>query len=465
MIHHGVQSAHSLKAKEKLGIHKALQFMGDVHLIENDEVTAANSKFAGAVIWSSELRCVSEILDWWMKKDLFKNYVRHTYGRTRRRERKGEEERREGEGCGTAGALTSPRSARANAARAHQQNLQRCARDSTSKHTWMQRGSGERDRMSAGTRRHALRVAASPSNLVPTRQRVQVRRHRGVHEGGEQEVWHGRQRVRAEIREMETSVVRGTRIYGKHIPRGALDSAVRVRGGEAMAGDTRGTRGEQGWGTREREMGWGKKYRDGVRAPASLSTLPPAFLSSAASFCTSLASVYGCIGTASVCVSKPESWSERVSEEGVNAERRYTYLVPAHKLVTMRVPAPRSSGKWLPNAPRPSMQNTSAREPEAIVPVVAGPACPGIGSSGGISFPSSPPVCIFALVTPVVALVEVLVLVVVAARAGIGSSGGIASSSSSSCGIGGDMGMPIGSRWKWNGAGREEGEEGVLVDV
>ncbi|KAJ7741886.1 hypothetical protein B0H16DRAFT_1464333 [Mycena metata] len=32
--------AHSFKAREKLGIHKALQFMGDVHLMENDEITA-----------------------------------------------------------------------------------------------------------------------------------------------------------------------------------------------------------------------------------------------------------------------------------------------------------------------------------------------------------------------------------------------------------------------------------------
>ncbi|KAJ7768920.1 hypothetical protein B0H16DRAFT_1452851 [Mycena metata] len=32
--------AHSLKVKEKLRIHKALQFMGDVHLMENDEGTA-----------------------------------------------------------------------------------------------------------------------------------------------------------------------------------------------------------------------------------------------------------------------------------------------------------------------------------------------------------------------------------------------------------------------------------------
>ncbi|KAJ7749480.1 hypothetical protein B0H16DRAFT_874600 [Mycena metata] len=34
--------AHSLKANEKLGIHKALQFIGDVHLMENDEVTAVS---------------------------------------------------------------------------------------------------------------------------------------------------------------------------------------------------------------------------------------------------------------------------------------------------------------------------------------------------------------------------------------------------------------------------------------
>ncbi|KAJ7770069.1 hypothetical protein B0H16DRAFT_1777148 [Mycena metata] len=33
---------HSLKAKEKLGIHKALQFIGDVYLMENNEVTAVN---------------------------------------------------------------------------------------------------------------------------------------------------------------------------------------------------------------------------------------------------------------------------------------------------------------------------------------------------------------------------------------------------------------------------------------
>ncbi|KAJ7031822.1 hypothetical protein C8F04DRAFT_1262465 [Mycena alexandri] len=32
--------AHSLKQKEKLGIHKGLQFIGDVFLQENDEVTA-----------------------------------------------------------------------------------------------------------------------------------------------------------------------------------------------------------------------------------------------------------------------------------------------------------------------------------------------------------------------------------------------------------------------------------------
>ncbi|KAJ7748136.1 hypothetical protein B0H16DRAFT_1692259 [Mycena metata] len=34
--------AHSLKAKEKLGIYKALQFIGDVYLIENDTVTTVN---------------------------------------------------------------------------------------------------------------------------------------------------------------------------------------------------------------------------------------------------------------------------------------------------------------------------------------------------------------------------------------------------------------------------------------
>ncbi|KAJ7759613.1 hypothetical protein B0H16DRAFT_1689004 [Mycena metata] len=34
--------AHSLKSKEKLGIHKALQFIGDVHLVENDELTAVS---------------------------------------------------------------------------------------------------------------------------------------------------------------------------------------------------------------------------------------------------------------------------------------------------------------------------------------------------------------------------------------------------------------------------------------
>ncbi|KAJ7698500.1 hypothetical protein B0H16DRAFT_1837248, partial [Mycena metata] len=34
--------AHSLRSKEKLGIHKALQFIGDGHLMENDEVTAVN---------------------------------------------------------------------------------------------------------------------------------------------------------------------------------------------------------------------------------------------------------------------------------------------------------------------------------------------------------------------------------------------------------------------------------------
>ncbi|KAJ7770057.1 hypothetical protein B0H16DRAFT_1777129 [Mycena metata] len=33
---------HSLKAKEKLGIHKALQFIGNVYLMENNEVTAVN---------------------------------------------------------------------------------------------------------------------------------------------------------------------------------------------------------------------------------------------------------------------------------------------------------------------------------------------------------------------------------------------------------------------------------------
>ncbi|KAJ7032098.1 hypothetical protein C8F04DRAFT_668142 [Mycena alexandri] len=33
---------HSLKAKERLGIHKALQFLGDVFLKENDEVTAVS---------------------------------------------------------------------------------------------------------------------------------------------------------------------------------------------------------------------------------------------------------------------------------------------------------------------------------------------------------------------------------------------------------------------------------------
>ncbi|KAJ7775484.1 hypothetical protein B0H16DRAFT_1450122 [Mycena metata] len=34
--------ANSLKTKEKLGIHKALQFIGDVHLMGNDEVTAVS---------------------------------------------------------------------------------------------------------------------------------------------------------------------------------------------------------------------------------------------------------------------------------------------------------------------------------------------------------------------------------------------------------------------------------------
>ncbi|KAJ7760031.1 hypothetical protein B0H16DRAFT_1688922 [Mycena metata] len=34
--------AHSLKAKEKLGIHKALQFIGDVYLMENEEATAVS---------------------------------------------------------------------------------------------------------------------------------------------------------------------------------------------------------------------------------------------------------------------------------------------------------------------------------------------------------------------------------------------------------------------------------------
>ncbi|KAJ7768472.1 hypothetical protein B0H16DRAFT_1453168 [Mycena metata] len=34
--------AHSLRAKEKLGIYKALQFIGDVHLMQNDEVSAVS---------------------------------------------------------------------------------------------------------------------------------------------------------------------------------------------------------------------------------------------------------------------------------------------------------------------------------------------------------------------------------------------------------------------------------------
>ncbi|KAJ7713231.1 hypothetical protein B0H16DRAFT_1899647 [Mycena metata] len=34
--------AHSLRAKEKLGIYKALQFIGDVHLMQNDELTAVS---------------------------------------------------------------------------------------------------------------------------------------------------------------------------------------------------------------------------------------------------------------------------------------------------------------------------------------------------------------------------------------------------------------------------------------
>ncbi|KAJ7029017.1 hypothetical protein C8F04DRAFT_1188121 [Mycena alexandri] len=34
--------SNSLRTKEKLGIHKALQFIGDVHLMENNEVTAVN---------------------------------------------------------------------------------------------------------------------------------------------------------------------------------------------------------------------------------------------------------------------------------------------------------------------------------------------------------------------------------------------------------------------------------------
>ncbi|KAJ7717208.1 hypothetical protein B0H16DRAFT_1701040, partial [Mycena metata] len=71
------------------------------------------------------------------------------------------------------------------------------------------------------------------------------------------------------------------------------------------------------------------------------------------------------------------------------------------------------------------MQNwaTSAREPEAVVPIT-GPTRPGIASSGGVA----------------------------------------SSSSSSSCGIGGGMGIPMGSRWKWNGARGEEGDEGVWGD-
>ncbi|KAJ7754073.1 hypothetical protein B0H16DRAFT_1833199 [Mycena metata] len=40
--------AHSLRAKEKLGIYKALQFIGDVHLMQNDELTTV-SLFAVAL--------------------------------------------------------------------------------------------------------------------------------------------------------------------------------------------------------------------------------------------------------------------------------------------------------------------------------------------------------------------------------------------------------------------------------
>ncbi|KAJ7741851.1 hypothetical protein B0H16DRAFT_1464292 [Mycena metata] len=43
MIPHGVQSyLHTLSKQKRLGIYKALQFIGDVHLMEDDEVTAVS---------------------------------------------------------------------------------------------------------------------------------------------------------------------------------------------------------------------------------------------------------------------------------------------------------------------------------------------------------------------------------------------------------------------------------------
>ncbi|KAJ7744902.1 hypothetical protein B0H16DRAFT_985038 [Mycena metata] len=61
--------AHSLKTKEKLGIHKALQYLGDVHLMENDEVTAislftvASEGFTNMDVHRSRAECMVRLGD------------------------------------------------------------------------------------------------------------------------------------------------------------------------------------------------------------------------------------------------------------------------------------------------------------------------------------------------------------------------------------------------------------------
>ncbi|KAJ7749395.1 hypothetical protein B0H16DRAFT_1845367 [Mycena metata] len=61
--------AHSLKAKEKLGIHKALQFIGDVHLMDNDELTTislftvALEGFTNMDVHRSRAECMIQLGD------------------------------------------------------------------------------------------------------------------------------------------------------------------------------------------------------------------------------------------------------------------------------------------------------------------------------------------------------------------------------------------------------------------
>ncbi|KAJ7733284.1 hypothetical protein B0H16DRAFT_1468122 [Mycena metata] len=123
-------------------------------------------------------------------------------------------------------------------------------------------GGDEGDGDERGTRRactwHAcgcVTVAASLSSLVSTRQGARVWRcaagtaaYTGAGNGGK-DVGDGCERSAG-------------RAYGKHVPRGALDSAARICGDEAMAGVTGGTRRTRaGNARREREMGLGLNRR------------------------------------------------------------------------------------------------------------------------------------------------------------------------------------------------------------